>query len=537
MKKNKEDIEANEKDADNKKLSKKEKKEKKVKEKKEKKEKKNKEKKNKDKEPGRIRRFFRKIGEILRKKWLIDGTKTIILVAIIVLVYIGVNVLLENVVLPELDCTEDKIYSLSDESKDKLGNLDKEVTITLINYGDSTTLINFMEKYESLNDNITVERIDDLSTRTDLMTEYSLDTDDSLILITCGDKEKEVTEYDMYTFDYTTYQTIDTTEEAITNAILDVTTDDKPKIYFMSNHLAYNVNYFYTIMQTMEDEANEVDTIDLFANGGIPEDCDCLVISTLGEDITEQERDDLIEYINNGGKLLLMCGSNLTGVDLTNFQTVLDQYGVSVSDGVVFEGDSSNMIAGYPDFIVETTEYTSLTENLNMSMNLCFIDAGNITFDEDSLEELGVEYEILVQTSDTSFVRTDITQSSASRTSSDSEEQACTIAAIVTKEIDDDTTSKLIIFSNELFAMDMPVQINGYTMYTVSLYNNEDMLLNSVSYLNEREDTITIRKTSEEVTYTVTEQQNNIIMAIIFTSPFVIIVLGIVVWQIRRRKK
>ena len=31
----------------------------------------------------------------------------------------------------------------------------------------------------------------------------------------------------------------------------------------MSNHLAYDVNHFSTIMQTMEDEANEVDTVDI----------------------------------------------------------------------------------------------------------------------------------------------------------------------------------------------------------------------------------------------------------------------------------
>ena len=49
------------------------------------------------------------------------------------------------------------------------------------------------------------------------------------------------------------------------------------------------------------------------------------------------------------------------------------------------------MIAGYPDFIIETTQSTSLTENLNMSMNICLLDAGEITFDEDKLEDLGVE--------------------------------------------------------------------------------------------------------------------------------------------------
>lgn len=490
-----------------------------------------------DKKPGKVKRFFKKIGEILRKKWLVDGTKTLILVAIIVLLYIGVNILLEKVVLPEIDCTQDKMYSLSDESKDKLGNLDKEVTITLINYGSNTSFINFVERYTTINDNIKLERIDDLSSRTDLMNEYSLQTTDSLVLITCGDREKEVTENDMYTFDYSTYQSIDTTEEAITNAILDVTTEEKPKVYFMSNHLAYDVNYFSSIMKTMKDEANEVETIDLFANGGIPEDCDCLVISTLKEDITEQERDNLINYINNGGKLLLMCGPNITGANLSNFQAVLDLYGVSISNGVVFEGESSNMIAGYPDFIIETTQSTSLTENLNMSMNICLLDAGEITFNEDKLEDLGVEYEVLAKTSEKSFVRTDVTQNTASRTDKDGEEKSSTVAAIATKKIDDSKTSKLVIFSNELFAMDMPVQISGYQMYTVSLYNNSDMILNSVSFLNEREDTITIRKTSEQVNYTVSELQNNIIMAIIFTIPVLIIILGIVVWLRRRRKK
>ena len=494
-------------------------------------------KKEKEKKPGKIKRFFSKTGEVLKRRWLIDGTKTLILVAIIVLLYIGVNILLEKVVLPEIDCTQDKIYSLSDESKDKLENIDKEVTITLINYSNNTSIINFMEKYTSLNNNIKLEKIDDLSSRTDLMNKYSLEATDSLILVSCGDKEKEVTENDMYTIDYSTYKSVDTTEEAITNAILDVVTEEKPKIYFMSNHLAYGVNYFSTIMQEMEKEANEVETVDIFANGGIPEDCDCLVISTLKEDITEQERDNLINYIKDGGKILLMCGPNLTGLDLTNFQKVLDEYGVSVSNGVVFEGDSSNMIAGYPDFIIETTQSTSLTQNLNMSMNLCFIDAGKIIFNEDKLEELGVEYEVLASTSNSSFLRTDVTQSSVTRTEKDGEEETCTVAAIATKKIDDNKTSKLIVFSNELFAMDMPIQINGYTMYTVSLYNNTDMILNSVSYLNEREDTITIRKNSDEVTYTVTEQQNNIIMTIIFAIPVVIIIAGIIVWQVRRRKR
>lgn len=492
----------------------------------------------KNKEPGKIKKFFQKIGRILSKKWLVNGTKTIILIAIIILIYIGVNVLLENVILPEIDCTTDKIYSLSDETRDKIGNIEKPVTITLINYSSNNSIMNFMEKYKALNNNITIEEVNDLSARSDLMTKYSLQATDSLIVVLSGDVEKQISQYDMYTYDYTTYETIDTTEEAITNAILDVTTEDKPKIYFMTNHAMYDYQYFSTVTKAMEDEANEVETLDILQNNGIPEDCDTLVITTLKEDITEQEKDAIISYIKKGGELLLMCGPNLTKANLNNFNQVLAEYGITISEGVIFEGDTSNMISGYPDFIVEESESsTSITNNLNMSMNICFIDAGKITFDEDKKDELGVEFEPLVKTTDSAFVRTNTSLTSASRTDEDEEAESSTIAATATKKIDDEKTSKLIVFSNELFAMDMPVQINGYTMYTVSLYNNQDLLLNSVSYLNEREDTITIRKTSEEVKYTVTEEQNMIIMAIIFAVPVIIVILGIIVWQIRRRKK
>ena len=75
-----------------------------------------------------------KVGEALKKKWLINGTKTIILVAMVIAIYIGINILLEKVVLPEIDCTENKIYSLSQESRDKLKNLEKDIEIIVINY-------------------------------------------------------------------------------------------------------------------------------------------------------------------------------------------------------------------------------------------------------------------------------------------------------------------------------------------------------------------------------------------------------------------
>lgn len=487
--------------------------------------------------------IFRKFINILNERWLQSGLTTVMLVLIIFAIYLGVNILLDKVILPDIDLTENKIYSLSEETNTKLKNIDKEVKITLINYGQNESFIKLIEKYTTINKLISLERIDDLASRTDIMQKYSLEITDTLILISSGNKEKTISENDLYTFDYSTYEEIDATEETITNAIIDITTEDKPVIYFMTNHTRYNKNYFETVLTSLENEANIIKDLDLLAEGVVPEDCDTLIITSLREDITEGERDKIIDYINRGGEILLMYGSDTENIQCPNFQAVLSQYGITIGEevaigrGTIFEGSSSNMLSGYPDIIVEEVPSNSVTKNINMSINVCFVDATPIIMNEEKLEELGVEYETLITTSDRAFVRTDLTQNSATRTSQDSEYGESILGVLATKKIDDNTSSKIVVYSNELFATKMPIQIMGYTYEIVDLYNNKDIVLNSVAYLNEREDIITIRKNYDSVSYTVTEIQHNVIMAIIFIIPVIVIIIGIVVWMVRRRKK
>ena len=177
--------------------------------------------------------------------------------------------------------------------------------------------------------------------------------------------------------------------------------------------------------------------------------------------------------------------------------------------------------------------------DIDMNIKMCVVDAGKIKFaDSEQLEKLGVEYKTLASTSEKSFVRTNFNINGLSRTAQDGEEEASIIGASVSKKISDDVKSELIIYSNEICASNMQIPVsNQYVMYAYDLYNNKDVILNSISHLTERTDTITIRKTSEEEKYTVTDSQNTIIKAIIFILPVLIIIAGIIVWQVRRRRK
>ena len=473
-----------------------------------------------------------------KKNWLVSGIVTALLIVIIFDIYILSNIVLNNIILPEFDFTKNKVYTLSETTKSKIKNIEDEVAITFINYEDTDSVVKLAEKYIVFNSKIKIEKINNIESRKDLIEKYSLDTSSKVIIINSNSNETVLSEYDLYTYDYSTYETIDTSEEAITNAIIDVIIKDKPKVYFMSNHAQYDIEeYFYTLTYLMEKDANEVKILDILTTGSVPEDCDTLVITTLAEDITVFEKDKILEYINKGGEILLLIGPNITGKDLTNFQEVLNQYGLILEEGVIFEGSASNMLYGYPDFIIEKLQNSSLTEKLNMNISVCLADAASIKFNQEKQEELNVKFEELAATSNKAFLRTNLLINTSEKTSQDSEEREFVIGAIVNKKINDNNNSKLIIWGNELFGSNMQVNLNDYDYYISELYNNEDVILNSIAYLNEREDTITIRKGYDSVTYTATQLQHYIIMAIIFIIPLLIIIIGIIVWQVRRRKK
>ena len=482
--------------------------------------------------------IFKKIGTIIKKRWLRNTTMTIVLIAIVIAAYIGINFVFEKLNLTDIDFTKSKIYTLTDASKTKVKDIEKEVNIILINLSQYDYLIDYANKYTQVNENIKVEQIDDLASRADLQTKYNLDATSQLIIIKTEDDETTLTINDLFTYD-SNYQQIDLTEEAITNAIVSVTIEDKPKIYFLTGHNRYDSNYFGLLLSELEKEANEVKTWDILVSGSIPEDCDCLLITTLKDDIAEIEKDAILDYINKGGNIILLNDPNTTNTDFANFNKILEAYGISMPSGIVIEQEDSKMLYELPEFILPTMNHNEITGHINMQIDFCLIDSGIIRFAEASkLEELGVKHEDIAYTSDKAFLRTDYSIAEITKTEADEDAKNEIVASIVKKKIDEEKTSKLVIYANSVFATNMQVPLNQmYYTYPISLRNNQDMVLNSISYLTERTDTIIIRKDNEAVSYTVTAEQNKIILSVIFIVPAIIVITGIVVWQIRRRKK
>lgn len=97
-------------------------------------------------------------------------------------------------------------------------------------------------------------------------------------------------------------------------------------------------------------------------------------------------------------------------------------------------------------------------------------------------------------------------------------------------------TSTLVIFGDNNFVSD--IQITSQVNPMVFLANNKDLMLNSIAYLTNNDEDITIRKDyTKSSDFTPTDGQKLTIVRIIFIVPIAIILLGFIVWQVRRRKK
>lgn len=477
--------------------------------------------------------------EIIKKKWLRSVTLTIVLFAIIICAYLGIVYGITALHLTDLDFTKEKIYSISQATKDRVEKIDQDITISIYNMYEYIEDLAY--KYASVNNHIKVEKVDNLTTKTEWKTNYGVTDESQFVIIETESKSKILYESNFYTMDFTTYQQIDVTEEAITNAILDVTTNVKPKICFLTGHEYYSQTYFQYLQSDLEAEINEIEFIDLLKTGSIPEDCKLLAITALKEDITERERDLILDYIQEGGELLLLLDANLDKIQMPNFNKILEEYGVSISEGFILEGDNNRMVYGSPSFVVAPIyENSQIVKNMSMGLNVCMMNPAKLTIaSEEELEEKNITMEVLATVSDKAFYRTDLNSESTSKIESDEDAGGATIAAMLTKDYGEDKKSKIIIFTSSVFATNTRIRLDEQNYrYALDFYNNKDVLLNSVSYLTDREDNITIRKTVETVTtYDLSEAQLRTICIIIFAIPIFIILMGIVVWQIRRRKK
>lgn len=461
------------------------------------------------------------------------GSYSAFAAVIVIAIAVAVNLMVSA--LPgdktQLDLTNQGIFTLSDQTRRVVASLEEDVTLYLLaNSGrEDETVSRLLERYADLSSHITVKNIDPTVQPT-FMDQYDLDISTlyaNSVLVECGDRVRLVG-YDeifvtSYGMDYTTYSYTTSTsfegENALTNAIHYVTRDDLPVVYVLGGHGESELSS--SIESLMERDNLVVESLSLLSMESVPEDAAAVVINAPAGDISADEADMLIAYLESGGNVVLMTDYIEPG-SMENLLRVTQSMGLTVGEGIIVEDDRSYHLNRYPYYLLPEIESHEITDPIISGGYYILVPLAQ------PLEEVsgsGATVTWLLTTSDSAYSKLEgLNMQTTSRSEGDAD-GPFHVGAIAEK----DGGMLFFVTSCDLLNESVDAMVAGA---------NSDLFMNSLSLMCGQEETISIRaKSLDGESLTVTAAQSSFwSVVLVGLIPAALIIVGIVIMVRRKRR-
>ena len=309
----------------------------------------------------------------------------------------------------QIDTTAAQLFTISDETEKLAASLDADVTIywvTRSGYED-TYIGSLLDRYASLSGRIKVVKKDPDVYPT-FVEQYCADglNNNSLVVVS-GDRYRYVDYYDIYVYDYDYYTYYYTGEydvsfdgeAALTSAIDYVVSEDLPKVYLLTGHGESSLST--TFSSALSKENVETQTLSLITTNAIPEDADCIFLYAPQSDIAQQELALLQEYLQNGGRLMLVTDPPQDAA-FPNLYALMESYGVTAQEGIVVEGSQNYYAWGTPYYLLPAYGSHDITAPLEENGYYVLLPIAQGLTVSDDLPE-GVAVTELLTTSSSAF--------------------------------------------------------------------------------------------------------------------------------------
>lgn len=476
----------------------------------------------------------KKLVGTISKKHIKNGSYSMAMAAIFIVIVVVINMIVGAIPskYSQLDVSSSKLYTIGDETKKVLKALDKDVTIYQIAQSGSEddTISNLLKRYKDESKHIKVE-VKDPVVNPKFASEYT--TDDlaaNSLIVVCGDRNKVISYNDMYStsVDYNTWQQTTTGfdgEGQITSAIGYVTSEDLPIMYTLSGHGEKDLDSSFK--EDIQKANIDIKELNLLTEGKVPDDADCLMIVSPTSDISEEEKTEILNYLEAGGKAMIF--SDYTQDDLPNFDAVLANYGVKRAEGIVFEGDSQHYGMQMPYYLVPTVNSTDASsETASAGSYVLAPYAQGIQKTDDVRDTVTIDS--ILTTSDQAYSKTNM-QSSQIEKEDDDVNGPFDLGVAITEKLDDDKETQIVYYSTaNLMESQANQMVSG---------GNEKLLLESLSWMTSTDESSSVSissKSLQSTSLTVTDYDAAFWkICTIGLIPGVFLVAGFLIW-LRRRK-
>jgi len=462
-------------------------------------------------------------------KW-VYGTNTIIST----IIFLGILVLL--VVIAEqrplrMDLTETRAFSLSGQTRNILNQIDKPIAVKVFisasgpGAQNKDKIKDLLDSYCYYNKMIKYEFVDPDS-QPEITRSYEVKTYGTIVLE--GYAKRQVV------------QTAD--EENITNALLKLSRKEQKKIYFLSGHGEHSLSAdardsFSNAKTALEKNLFQVAQCNLLEQEDMPSDAAAVIVAGPQKEIPERERQIIKNYLARGGKIMLM----LDPLTKTGLEGLLKDYGIEISEDVVI--DRLSRLFGASERVPVVMDYGmhKITDNFNQPT--FFPDARSVVPSETPPN--GIDVQVLASTSPNSWAERDLEALKQGKAAFDKDKDMAgpiplvVLATIPAQQKQSDATQNneagpsgqggtLVVSGNSLFAS------NPY----FNQYGNGDFFLNTVSFLADEANLITVERSNVNKPLLLTRTQGTLIFWIVLVIvPVSVLVAGFFVYRVRRSQR
>jgi ABC-type uncharacterized transport system involved in gliding motility auxiliary subunit len=427
------------------------------------------------------------------------------------------------------DLTGAKQFSLSDQTKKVLADLKEPVKVQVFARSEEFQRYHDrLDQYTYQSKQVSVEYVDP-EKRPGLAQQLGVTALGTVVFQYQGRNEKATSDG----------------EQDLTNALIKVVTGRQPKIYFTQGHgekdtASADRSGYNAIGTALTSNNFIVDKIVLAQAGAVPADADIVIIAGPKTDFLQPEIDLLKTYLAKGGKLFLMLDPVIKAdqPQPVALQALLKDWGITADNDLVLDVSGMGRLIGTDESVPVAASYPShpITENFNLLT--AYPLARSMTPIEGGAN--GHTAQRLVETSKDSWGETDLKglASGAAKKDEADLKGPVSLAAAVSgpatdlladanrAAADKKGETRIVAFGDSDFASNAALGVQG----------NRDLFLNSVNWLAQQENLISIRpKDPEDRRITLTaDQEARIFYLTVLIVPGLVLLAGVQTWWRRR---
>ncbi len=404
------------------------------------------------------------------------------------------------------DFTANKLYSLADQTTKLLNTLGQEVNIkAFYKKAEHKGVQDLLDEYAYRSKNLRYELIDP-DENPGLTNQYGI-TRYQTVIVESGAKRQELESL---------------SESNLTNAILKVTRDQDKVIYFLTGHgerstKDESAEGYSRLAAAIGRENYLIRELNLVRRRQVPDSCTVLVMAAPQANLFPGEMDSLKVYLQNDGKLIVLSDPDKP----RDINELLREYQLEIGSNLIIDASGMGQLFGAgPAMPLVSTYDPSSPVTKDFSTMTFYPMASSV----DKSEGSAVVTELL-RTGPNSWAETNYASGEVGFDQAD-RQGPITIGAISEKN---NTSGKslLAVFGDSDFIK------NGF----FENQGNADLFLNTVNYLAEEEDQISIRpKEIDDRRLNMSAAGMKILFYLVVISiPLLLVVVGVLVF-FRRNK-